>query len=183
MSTQELDRSMLDGKDREELHAIAGAMGVKAPTRMRKSELIDAILDAAEGGPSGGSDDGDGADAPRRTLRSARASELAADTVAALVAEEEALPAVDSTDPGTARPATPDPGETATPDAAARDGAAAAGSPAPARGQQENDDERASYGDGNTRRRRRRRGRGGPDGDREPRVDAAGEPVECHGLL
>src|SRR6202165_5866852 len=49
MSTQELDRSMLDAKDREELHAIAGAMGVKAPTRMRKSELIDAILDAAEG--------------------------------------------------------------------------------------------------------------------------------------
>jgi hypothetical protein len=35
MSTQELDRSVLDGKDREELHAIAGAIGVKAPTRMR----------------------------------------------------------------------------------------------------------------------------------------------------
>ena len=34
MSTQELDRSMLDAKDREELHAIAGAMGVKAPTRI-----------------------------------------------------------------------------------------------------------------------------------------------------
>ena len=31
MSTAELDRSTLDGKDREELHAIAGAMGVKAP--------------------------------------------------------------------------------------------------------------------------------------------------------
>ena len=31
MSTTELDRSMLDGKDREELHAIAGAMGVKGP--------------------------------------------------------------------------------------------------------------------------------------------------------
>ena len=188
MSTQELDRSMLDGKDREELHAIAGAMGVKAPTRMRKSELIDAILDAAEGGPSGGSDDGDGADAPRRTIRSARASELAADSVAALVAEEEALSAVETVEPEPLPARSPTPTATATATASsadtdARDGEAAAESTAPARNQQQYDDERASYGDGNTRRRRRRRGRGGPDGDREPRVDAAGEPVECHGLL
>ncbi len=41
MSTTELDRSMLDGKDREELHAIAGAVGVKAPTRMRKADLVE----------------------------------------------------------------------------------------------------------------------------------------------
>ena len=41
---------MLDGKDREELHTIAGAMGVKAATRMRKADLIDAILAAANGG-------------------------------------------------------------------------------------------------------------------------------------
>ena len=46
MSTTELDRSMLDGKDREELHAIAAAVGVKAPTRMRKAELVSAILEA-----------------------------------------------------------------------------------------------------------------------------------------
>ncbi len=188
MSTQELDRSMLDGKDREELHAIAGAMGVKAPTRMRKSELIDAILDAAEGGPSGGSDDGDGAGAPRRTIRSARASELAADSVAALVAEEEALPAVETVEPEPLAAPSPTATATSTPTAAtteteARDGEAAAESTAPARSPQDFDDERASYGDGNTRRRRRRRGRGGPDGDREPRSEPAGEPVECHGLL
>ena len=46
MSTAELDRSMLDGKDREELHAIAAAVGVRAPTRMRKAELVSAILEA-----------------------------------------------------------------------------------------------------------------------------------------
>ena len=102
MSTQELDRSMLDGKDREELHAIAGAMGVKAPTRMRKSELIDAILDAAEGptptsdpGADPGSAGGDPDREARRTVRSARASELADDSVEALLAEEEALGAAD----------------------------------------------------------------------------------------
>ena len=42
MSTTDLDRSMLEGKDREELHAIAGAVGVKAPTRMRKADLVTA---------------------------------------------------------------------------------------------------------------------------------------------
>jgi transcription termination factor Rho len=183
MSTQELDRSMLDGKDREELHAIAGAMGVKAPTRMRKSELIDAILDAAEGGLSGGSDDGvDGADAPRRTIRSARASELAADSVASLVAEEEALPAVEAVEPtpmpARAATATAERAETET---ESREGGSTSEPSAPAR--PDYDDERASYGDGNSRRRRRRRGRGGPDGDREPRGEPAGDPVECHGLL
>jgi hypothetical protein len=33
-NNQELERSVLDGKDREELHAIAGAMGVRAACRM-----------------------------------------------------------------------------------------------------------------------------------------------------
>ena len=41
---QQLDRSMLDGKDREELHAIAAAMGVRGATRMRKADLVDVIL-------------------------------------------------------------------------------------------------------------------------------------------
>ncbi len=191
MSTQELDRSMLDAKDREELHAIAGAMGVNAPTRMRKSELIDAILDAAEGGPAGDTGDADGpadgADAPRRTIRSARASELAADSVAALIAEEEALPAVEAAEPSpqpprpptTTRETTDTPESTPTP-------TTSTSAPATTSNHGEYDDERASYGDGNSRRRRRRRGgRGGPEGDREPRSqqEPAGEPVEVHGLL
>jgi transcription termination factor Rho len=179
MSTQELDRSMLDGKDREELHAIAGAMGVKAPTRMRKAELIDAILDAAEGGgASSGNGDaarGAGAEAPRRTVRSARASELEQDPVASLVAEEEALAAVDGTGGG--------------PDAATRPPATTGSSPARAEAAPpaasapgEVEDESASYGEGNSRRRRRRRGRGGPEG--EPRSqEPVGEPVEVEGLL
>src|SRR5260370_9450375 len=91
MSTQELDRSVLDAKDREELHAIAGAMGVKAPTRMRKGELIDAILDAADGeSPDPGGNADQPADASTRarprTLPSARASELEQDSGAAAVA-------------------------------------------------------------------------------------------------
>ncbi|MGZ4688373.1 MAG: Rho termination factor N-terminal domain-containing protein, partial [Acidimicrobiia bacterium] len=52
-SEQQLERSMLDGKDREELHAIAGAMGVKGITRLRKADLVDAILAAAAGRAGG----------------------------------------------------------------------------------------------------------------------------------
>jgi transcription termination factor Rho len=93
---QQIDRSVLAAKDREELHTIAGAIGVKAATRMRKADLIDAILAATAGGgasgatapgPSGSND----AVKPRR-VRSARASELAADDpMAALAAEEQSL--------------------------------------------------------------------------------------------
>ena len=200
MSTQELDRSMLDGKDREELHAIAGAMGVKAPTRMRKSELIDAILDAAD--PAGNGDQpadaaaSTSADAPDtderrpRTIRSARASELERDPVAALVAEEEALPSGGDV--------TAEPAVVPRPDRSAPDGDSGDSTPTTETSDHdlstsettgtdsgppgEFDDERASYGEGNSRRRRRRRGRGGPEG--EPRSpEPAGEPVEVTGLL
>ena len=108
MAEQQLERSMLDGKDREQLHAIAGAMGIKGVTRLRKADLVDAILDAASGPGSGNgaangkvpkatkaakatSDTKTDADAPasadeskaveekpRRAVRSKRASELEA---------------------------------------------------------------------------------------------------------
>jgi transcription termination factor Rho len=201
MSTQELDRSMLDAKDREELHAIAGAMGVKAPTRMRKAELIDAILDAAEGSDTSGSGNGGATpparadddpgeptagsaspDAERRTIRSARASELDQDTVAALAAEEDALGGAEvATDdeipaPRPARStATPEPEtDTPAPDSPSTGSAGPAG---------EYDDDRASFGDGNNRRRRRRRGRGGADGEPHGAQEPVGEPVEVNGLL
>jgi transcription termination factor Rho len=194
MSTQELDRSMLDGKDREELHAIAGAMGVKAPTRMRKSELIDAILDAAEGGAAtsdngpAASSRGDDDPQSRRTVRSARSSELEPDSVAALLAEEAALSAADPGEPEpvgaprASRGASETGGESTDPsreDASSEAGSDASDSDG---GGGDFDDERASYGEGNTRRRRRRRGRSGPEGDARPQ-EPAGEPVELEGLL
>jgi transcription termination factor Rho len=200
MSTQELDRSMLDGKDREELHAIAGAMGVKAPTRMRKSELIDAILDAAESGGTAGNGDqpvdpsasaappstSDEADSRPRTIRSARASELERDSVAALVAEEEALPSTDAAEEPEVAPrpsrSAADSDATSTTGTDDRDATDTESTRTESEPPGEFDDERASYGEGNSRRRRRRRGRGGPEG--EPRSqEPAGEPVEVTGLL
>jgi len=100
---QQIDRSVLAGKDRDELHTIAGAIGVKAATRMRKADLIDAILAAANGGesasPAESAESAESASSaesapaakPRR-VRSARASQLPADDdLAALAAEEDSL--------------------------------------------------------------------------------------------
>ena len=99
---QQIERSMLAGKDRDELHTIAGAVGVKSATRMRKADLIEAILvaangtDAPEAATASSTSNGDDTPKPRRAVRSTRASELADDDpIAALAAEENALGAED----------------------------------------------------------------------------------------
>jgi transcription termination factor Rho len=43
---QQLERSVLESKEREELHAIAQAMDLKTTTRSKKADLIDQILSA-----------------------------------------------------------------------------------------------------------------------------------------
>src|SRR4029079_6802480 len=93
---QQIERSMLDGKDREQLHTIAGAVGVKGATRMRKADLIEAILAtanaAAERPSPETAEPTNGADAPKtRRVRSVRASELVDDSLAALAEEENSL--------------------------------------------------------------------------------------------
>src|SRR5262245_8867006 len=204
MSDQGLDRSVLDGKDREELHQIAGAMGVRAATRMKKADLIDAILGAADGqadagdtsAASGGSD---GGGRPKR-VRSRRTSE-SDDPMADLAAEEEAIAAagdgsgsdeprpVSRSDAGSSAAGTADSAASNGGGEAASTGAAATETRAEPTGRDgggrggpriEAEDERQSYGEGN-RRRRRRRGRDRQQ-DGESR-EFQGEPVETEGLL
>ncbi|GMU77773.1 MAG: hypothetical protein AMXMBFR46_05710 [Acidimicrobiia bacterium] len=207
MST-DLDRSMLEAKNREELHAIAGAVGVEAPTRMRKADLVSAILAAASGrGEVAGNGGGEPSSARKpRTVRSSRTSE--AGTLAALAAEEDALgtasaaaedePAIQPRPRRAARaPEAPEPGAsdapeepelpatptTVPPDQLDEPEAAAEG---PEVVPFDHDDERASFGEGNARRRRRGRGRGRQGGayDAEPRPgEPLGEPVEVSGVL
>jgi transcription termination factor Rho len=43
---QQLERSVLEGKERDELHAIAQALSVKTNTRTKKADMIDGILKA-----------------------------------------------------------------------------------------------------------------------------------------
>ncbi len=201
-SEQQLERSMLDGKDREELHAIAGAMGVKGITRLRKADLVDAILAAAAGraggagnGAKGGTKDANGSAAakPKRAVRSKKASELATNdsSIAALAAEEETLAGADAEPEVAPRPARR---TSSASESASETSEATAASNAP---RVDPEDERASFGDGNRTgtRRRRRRGRdrqGGdrqgnerpPEGGGEPRErEYSGEPIEIEGLL
>ena len=44
---QQLERSVLEGKEREELHAIAKSLSVKTTSRTKKADMIDGILQAA----------------------------------------------------------------------------------------------------------------------------------------
>ncbi len=192
MSTTDLDRTTLDGKDREQLHAIAGAMGVKAPTRMRKAELIDAILAAADGDAPGNGDAAAGDASGRRTVRSARASQVESDSIEALAAEEDAIASSGGEDAPEPRPrpnrrgaSGGSSGEAAGSDETSSGGASeGGGSTSTATVEIDPEDEKASYGDGNQsrNRRRRRRGRGGQTD--EPRSnEPVGDPVPIQGLL
>src|ERR1700728_493273 len=58
---QQLERSVLESKEREELHAIAQAMDIKTTTRSKKADLIDQIL-SATGVPNGTATNGDHAE-------------------------------------------------------------------------------------------------------------------------
>jgi transcription termination factor Rho len=82
---QQLERSVLEGKERDELHAIAQALSVKTNTRTKKADMIDGILkatgvsvdDAAPAATDTGSN-GDGSNGAstngRRPARSTRAT-------------------------------------------------------------------------------------------------------------
>ena len=61
-SPEALERSVLESKDREQLLAIASALGVKANSRTKKGDIIDRILDQVRGeSPAqGGGSNGDG---------------------------------------------------------------------------------------------------------------------------
>jgi transcription termination factor Rho len=134
MTEQQLERSMLDGKDREELHAIAGAMGVRGVTRLRKADLVEAILAAAgANGAEAATNGSASADATAKPKR-VRSRKAVDDPIAALAAEEDALAAStsDAQDepvaPRPTRPASPSTtataGDAGAPDALAGDGAA-----------------------------------------------------------
>ena len=52
MTAQALEQSALETKDKEQLLAIAKALGLKGSTRLKKSEIIEQILDTTSGGSS-----------------------------------------------------------------------------------------------------------------------------------
>src|SRR6478752_3729005 len=82
--SETLDRSQLDGKDREQLGEIASALGVKGTSRMRKADLVDAIVGATSGAEATNG-------ATRSTPRKVRSTRAAGDDFAAIAEEENAL--------------------------------------------------------------------------------------------
>ena len=48
-SPEALERSVLEGKDREQLLAIASALGAKPGSRAKKADIIDKILEQTSG--------------------------------------------------------------------------------------------------------------------------------------
>ena len=123
MSDQTFERSTLDGKDREQLSAIATALGVKSISRMRKAELVDAIVGAAKTGNGDNGGASAATDERPRKIRSARASEV--DAIGALAAEEDAIAATTTEEPPIVPIRRPRPagGQDATGDGAGREGA------------------------------------------------------------
>ena len=177
---KQLERDVLDGKDRDELHAIAGAMGVRVPTRMKKADLVEAIMEAAS--------NGDSSQTATRKVRSTKSSA----SIEELAADEEALASADA-DQGE-DPPLPSRGRTRTASVAkgdvdgtkvetnGPDDATTRTKDRPAkednRSEGKGDGERQFGAEGNRRRRRRGRGR-----DRERVEEPQGEPVEIEGLL
>jgi transcription termination factor Rho len=211
-STEALERSVLESKDREQLLAIAGALGVKATSRAKKADIIAKILEQTGGAPAGE------APAPKARTRNGnangngRASSRAATGAPAPPAEDEAAP---SPEAASAPPAPAPPTDDAEPPAewelaigdAATDGEAGAAAPessavletgetavteAPRPQGPPDAGEGASTGNRRRRRRNRDRNRGdGPQGaDRlenqqgQPAQEAfQGEPVAVAGYL
>ena len=128
---QQLERSVLEGKERDELNAIAQAMSLKTTTRTKKADIIDQILDAT--GVTSGSN---GAGTPAAGGNGARRSRGTAPAGNGSAGEEAPVtPATADTaeDPG-APASSPDsaPAEAAAPVATATVEAAPAGDSGPA---------------------------------------------------
>jgi transcription termination factor Rho len=92
---QQLERSVLEGKERDELSAIAQAMSLKTTTRTKKADIIDQILDATGVTTNGDSANGDSANGASHGEKPARRPRASA-TATAEVSESE-VSAPDST--------------------------------------------------------------------------------------
>jgi transcription termination factor Rho len=205
VSAETLERSVLEGKDREQLVAIAQALGVKSVSRAKKADLIGKILEQTGSGPSTGGDRQvdagggavrDGADPGADTgAPEAQASSPIAETPAptarpddevVLGPDGEPLPewevallaqggAADAPAPVPA----PAPAPAATQSNAQAPGRYESDRDGDADGDGDGDDEHGDTdNDGNRRRRRRRRGRNRSD----EAVPAGGAPATASGV-
>jgi transcription termination factor Rho len=209
---QQLERSVLERKERDELHAIAEAMGLRPPSRTKKSDLIDGILAIVTGGAdapapaeeapaprrsrspraakevggAGKADPSDGAErpVPAETDSSAETNGTAGEEEESPRAEAESSEAASRADePKATRPGTEAGDDDESP------GGADAGGPSNEGAEGFEGERFRSFesGEGGNRRNRRRRGRDrlGERGEAQGGADQPfqGEPVPVKGLL
>ena len=102
---QQLERSVLEGKERDELSAIAQAMSLKTTTRTKKADIIDRILDATgvtsngEAHGTNGSSNGDTPNGTANGTKPARRPRAAATVAAEPEASSEAATVTESPKP------------------------------------------------------------------------------------
>jgi transcription termination factor Rho len=204
---QQLERSVLESKEREELHAIAQAMDIKTTARSKKADLIDQIL-SATGVSNGTTTNGDHADSygsseangapaatqveqtPRPTARSngtsaaASMEEIEAELDATVVSNGS-TPSVDTAEPD-------DDGDQPRSNVATRTGSPQRTGARPGNSHTSQPGNQQGVEPGNRRNSRRRRGRErgvGGGGEREFQGGSGqegpyhGELVEVRGLL
>ena len=172
----DLSKSKLASKDKDELTQIAQAMGGKPPSRARKADLIDLIMELAQGGP------GESAPAPSAPAYSAdpmadvRAAEGKADPPKPRRRRDaEPAPEADGNSPG---------GQDDNPSDGDNGGGSAEKAPTEANGGGDDGGDSGSEGGdqpepGNRRRRRRGRNRDRADQNEE----FSGDPVPVDGVL
>jgi transcription termination factor Rho len=90
---QQLERSVLEGKERDELSAIAQAMSLKTTNRTKKADIIDQILDATGVTTNGDSANGD---QPARRPRATAPASAEVDETPATEPVAESAPAADA---------------------------------------------------------------------------------------
>jgi transcription termination factor Rho len=100
---QQLERSVLEGKEREELNAIAQAMSLKTTTRTKKADIISQILDATgvttNGDAASGNGDSNGTNGTKPTRRPRVSASATAEASAEATGEEVEAEASASPEP------------------------------------------------------------------------------------
>ena len=202
-----LERSALERKDREELTTIAQALGAKPPSRARKADIVQLILEltGVEPAGEGGSPDGEANGRKEATVDDADTPAPAGETESTPAPEAEVAPA--PAPAAAEEPSGDEPpsewemefgGTTDVVDAPAPTGDNGAGSGGPNGESRNGDTRQAEPGGGQAgqqgggqqggegepgNRRRRRRGRRGKEDAPAQAEEFSGEPVEVEGLL
>jgi transcription termination factor Rho len=188
-----MDLTSLASKDKDSLATIAKTLGVTSISKMKKSELIEAITAAQSGGDSN--------EKPAGGIRSRRASQIGADTIDALAAEQEGIASDDGTEfeprPMRRRSSNSE-SSGSTSESSSHSAEVASGKfsdssdvesknsnsrNASSNNSRNNNDRNNNDDDDNNSRRRRRRGAKGEGGNDNYSSREAVEPIACQGLI